>query len=51
MSRLETKIGNYRWLICSLIFFATMINSIERFGTKIGYAASITMWSIAEDID
>jgi MFS transporter, ACS family, hexuronate transporter len=86
------KIGNYRWVICSLIFFATtinyvdrqilslikeildkelgwtnaqfgMVNSafqgaygigllvfgwfIDRFGTKIGYAASIFLWSVA----
>ena len=84
--------GNYRWVICALLFFATTINYIDRqilslikpildqelgwtnaqfgyvnsafqgayaigllafgwfidrFGTKIGYAVSITAWSIA----
>src|SRR5437867_856797 len=87
-----TLIGNYRWIICSLLFFATTINYIDRqilsllkeildkqigwsnaqfgwvnssfqlaygvgllgfgwfvdrFGTKIGYAISITAWSFA----
>jgi MFS transporter, ACS family, hexuronate transporter len=85
-------IGNYRWMVCGLLFFATTINYIDRqilsllkeildveigwtneqfgwvnsafqlsyglgllgfgwfvdkFGTKIGYAVSITAWSIA----
>jgi ACS family hexuronate transporter-like MFS transporter len=26
----QTKIGNYRWTICALIFFATTINYIDR---------------------
>jgi ACS family hexuronate transporter-like MFS transporter len=26
----ETKIGNYRWVICSLLFFATTINYLDR---------------------
>jgi len=84
--------GNYRWVICALLFFATTINYIDRqilslikeildkeigwtneqfgwvnssfqlaygmgllwfgwfvdrFGTKIGYAVSITAWSFA----
>jgi ACS family hexuronate transporter-like MFS transporter len=88
----STKISNYRWTICALIFFATTINYIDRqilslikpildqelqwsnedfgkvnaafqgaygigmllfgwfidrFGTKIGYAVSITAWSLA----
>jgi ACS family hexuronate transporter-like MFS transporter len=86
------RIGNYRWVICTLIFLATTINYIDRqilalikefldqelgwtneqfglvnsafqgayavglfafgwfidrYGTKIGYAASISLWSIA----
>jgi ACS family hexuronate transporter-like MFS transporter len=87
------KIGNYRWTICALIFFATTVNYldrqviallkddyleplfgwsetdysniviafqvayalgmlfagwfIDRIGTKIGYALSLTIWSIA----
>ncbi|QHT66423.1 MFS transporter [Rhodocytophaga rosea] len=26
----ETKIGNYRWAVCALLFFATTINYIDR---------------------
>jgi ACS family hexuronate transporter-like MFS transporter len=26
----ETKIGNYRWVICSLVFFATTVNYLDR---------------------
>ncbi|KAA6436911.1 MFS transporter [Dyadobacter flavalbus] len=26
----QTKIGNYRWVICALLFFATTINYIDR---------------------
>jgi len=26
----ETKIGNYRWTICALIFFATTVNYLDR---------------------
>ena len=95
---LNKKIGNYRWTICALVFFATTINYLDRqvisllkpyleqaglfgndpksyesvyanivicfsiayalgmlligsvidkFGTKIGYAASLLGWSIA----
>ncbi|HEU4484628.1 MAG TPA: MFS transporter [Povalibacter sp.] len=29
-STAATKIGNYRWLICALLFFATTINYIDR---------------------
>jgi ACS family hexuronate transporter-like MFS transporter len=88
----NTKIGNYRWTVCALIFFATTVNYldrqvigilkpmleadlgigekayshiimafqlcygismvlagrlIDRFGTKLGYAVSVTLWSIA----
>lgn len=88
----ETKIGQYRWTICSLVFFATTINYLDRsvisllkpslekefawseqdyahiviafqaayalglltvgrfidqVGTKIGYALSTFVWSIA----
>jgi len=88
----KTKTGNYRWVICSLLFFATTINYIDRqvigllkptlekefhwteidygyivmafaamyalgyvlfgtfidkVGTKIGYAVSVGIWSIA----
>lgn len=86
------KIGNYRWTICALVFFATTVNYLDRqvigilkplletdldigekayshiimafqlcyavgmviagrlidkFGTKLGYAAVLTLWSIA----
>jgi len=89
---LHEKVGRYRWTICSLLFFATSINYLDRnilgilaptlqkeigwtpieygyigstfqaayaiglvvfgwfvdkYGTKIGYAISITGWSIA----
>src|SRR5207253_1894679 len=27
---MSTKIGNYRWTICALLFFATTINYIDR---------------------
>ncbi len=85
-------IGNYRWVVCALLFFATTVNYVDRqilalikefldaelgwsnetfgwvngafqlayaggllvfgwfvdrFGTKIGYAVSITAWSVA----
>ena len=85
-------VGNYRWIICALLFFATTVNYIDRqilslikeildvkigwsneqfgvvnsafqlsygigllgfgwfvdrFGTKLGYAVSITAWSIS----
>jgi MFS transporter, ACS family, hexuronate transporter len=88
----NTKIGNYRWTVCALIFFATTVNYLDRqvigilkpmletdlgigekayshiimafqlcygismvlagrlidkFGTKIGYAVSVILWSIA----
>ena len=26
----QTNIGNYRWVICALLFFATTINYIDR---------------------
>jgi ACS family hexuronate transporter-like MFS transporter len=29
-SSIGTKIGNYRWVICALLFFATTINYIDR---------------------
>jgi len=90
--KLQTKIGNYRWTICSLVFFATTINYLDRqvisllkptlekefhwtesdysnivvafqfayalgmigagriidkIGTKLGYAITLTLWSIA----
>lgn len=86
------KTGNYRWTVCTLIFFATTVNYLDRqvigilkpllesdlgigekeysqiimafqlsyafgmliagrlidkFGTKIGYGASVILWSIA----
>jgi ACS family hexuronate transporter-like MFS transporter len=89
---LQTKIGKYRWTICSLVFYATTINYLDRqvisllkptlekefswtetdysnivvafqfayalgmvgagrfidkIGTKIGYALTLTLWSIA----
>jgi ACS family hexuronate transporter-like MFS transporter len=92
MSEQKTSVGNYRWVICALLFFATTINYIDRqilsllkgildekigwtneqfgwvnsafqlsygigllgfgwfvdrFGTKIGYAVSITAWSVS----
>ena len=88
----STGVGKYRWTICSLVFFATTINYLDRavisllksnleqefrwtetdysniviafqvsyafgmlgvgrlidkLGTKLGYAVSITLWSIA----
>jgi len=88
----NTKVGNYRWVICALLFFATTINYIDRqvigllkptlevefnwtevdygyivmvfaamyalgyvlfgtfidkVGTKVGYAVSVSVWSIA----
>jgi ACS family hexuronate transporter-like MFS transporter len=88
----NTKIGRYRWTICSLVFYATTINYldrqvisllkptlekqfnwtetdysdivvafqfsyaigmlfagriIDRIGTKLGYAITLTLWSIA----
>lgn len=89
---IQTKIGKYRWTICSLVFYATTINYLDRqvisllkptlekefswtetdysniviafqfayalgmvgagrfidkIGTKIGYALTLTLWSIA----
>ena len=88
----NTKVGNYRWTICSLVFFATTINYLDRqvisllkpqlekefnwsesdysniviaftlayalgmlgvgriidkIGTKLGYALSLILWSVA----
>src|SRR5690606_41073414 len=88
----NTKVVNYRWIICALLFFATTINYIDRqvigllkptlevefnwtevdygyivmvfaamyalgyvlfgtfidkVGTKVGYAVSVSVWSIA----
>jgi MFS transporter, ACS family, hexuronate transporter len=88
----KTKIGRYRWTICSLVFYATTINYLDRqvisllkptlekefhwtetdysdivvafqfayaigmlfagriidkIGTKLGYAITLTLWSIA----
>lgn len=88
----NTKVGNYRWVVCALLFFATTINYIDRqvigllkptlevefnwtevdygyivmvfaamyalgyvlfgtfidkVGTKVGYAVSVSVWSIA----
>src|SRR5215217_5408886 len=89
---IATRIGNYRWTICTLVFFATTINYLDRqvislvksdletqfnwtetdyanitvafqlayafgmffvgrlidkLGTKMGYAVSLLLWSIA----
>ena len=89
---IQSKIGNYRWTICSLIFYATTINYLDRqvisllkptlekefnwtesdysnivvafqfayaigmvgagriidkIGTKLGYAITLTLWSVA----
>lgn len=89
---IQTKIGRYRWTICSLVFYATTINYLDRqvisllkpilekefswkesdysniviafqftyalgmvgagriidkIGTKLGYALTLTLWSIA----
>jgi MFS transporter, ACS family, hexuronate transporter len=89
---IQSKIGKYRWTICSLVFYATTINYLDRqvisllkptlekefswtesdysnivvafqfayalgmvgagriidkIGTKIGYALTLTLWSIA----
>ena len=86
------KAGNYRWVVCALLFFATTVNYVDRqilalikefldaelgwtneqfglvnsafqgayavgllafgkfvdrYGTKLGYAASIALWSLA----
>src|SRR5512137_726373 len=91
-SRIGSVVGRYRWVVCSLLFFATTINYIDRqilalikelldkelgwtneqfglvnsafqgayavgllafgwfvdkYGTKIGYAVSIFLWSLA----
>ncbi|MEL7588621.1 MAG: MFS transporter [Prolixibacteraceae bacterium] len=91
MTDLNKQIGKYRWTICSLLFFATTVNYLDRqvlsllkdqlevqfnwsdsdyanivsvfqfvyaismlfagriidwLGTKIGYAASLTVWSV-----
>lgn len=92
MEKTDPKIGNYRWTICALIFFATTINYLDRqvisllkpylskafswtetdysniivafqisyaiglvgagriidkIGTKLGYALSLALWSLA----
>jgi len=92
VKKLNEKVGNYRWTICALIFFATTVNYLDRqvigilkpilkddlgigeleysyivmafqfayaigmllagriidkVGTKIGYALSLALWSIA----
>ena len=30
VKKLNEKVGNYRWTICALIFFATTINYLDR---------------------
>src|SRR5215831_14834283 len=30
MNQLHKKNGNYRWVVCSLLFFATTINYLDR---------------------
>ncbi len=92
MEKMNPKMGNYRWTICALIFFATTINYLDRqvisllkpylskafswtetdysniivafqisyaiglvgagriidkIGTKLGYALSLAVWSLA----
>ncbi len=92
VKKLNEKVGNYRWTICALIFFATTVNYLDRqvigilkpllksdlgigeleyswivmsfqfayaggmllagrvidkIGTKLGYALSLVLWSIA----
>ena len=92
LNKVNEKIGNYRWTICTLVFFATTINYLDRqvisllkpileqefnwtetdyssvviafqiayavgllgfgriidkIGTKLGYALSLTVWSFA----
>ena len=91
-TQIQSKIGKYRWTICSLVFYATTINYLDRqvisllkptlqkefnwtemdysnivvafqfayalgmvgagriidkIGTKLGYALTLTLWSIA----
>ncbi len=90
--RAQAKVGNYRWTICSLVFFATTVNYLDRqvisllkptlerefnwtetdysniviafqfayaigmvgagriidkIGTKLGYAITLALWSVA----
>ena len=30
MSKLNEKMTNYRWVICSMLFFATTVNYLDR---------------------
>jgi MFS transporter, ACS family, hexuronate transporter len=52
MSQLNQKIGNYRWTICALVFFATTINYLDR--TVISflkpYLAEAFHWSPVEEV-
>jgi ACS family hexuronate transporter-like MFS transporter len=49
---MENKIGNYRWTICALVFFATTVNYLDR--TVIAflkpYLATHFNWSPLEEI-
>ena len=39
--RTSFKVGNYRWTICSLIFFATTINYLDRQVNGVSESAGI----------
>ncbi|HTF82021.1 MAG TPA: MFS transporter [Cytophagales bacterium] len=49
---MNNKIGNYRWTICALVFFATTVNYLDR--TVIGYLrpflAKSFDWSPVEEV-
>ncbi len=52
MEKLNEKIGNYRWTICALVFFATTINYLDR--TVIAFLkthlAEYFHWNAVEEV-
>jgi MFS transporter, ACS family, hexuronate transporter len=48
---MQEKIGNYRWTICSLIFFATTINYLDRAVISLlkPYIATAFSWTAVEE--
>ncbi len=52
LDKVNHKIGNYRWTICSLVFFATTVNYLDR--TVIGYLrpflAQSFNWNPVEEV-
>lgn len=53
MNKINEEIGKYRWTICSLVFFATTINYLDRAVISLlkPYLAEAFQWSKVEEIE